>query len=608
MDGSLIIGDGQGLLYTYDGRNKETVSRLRIGRINDLEPYQNGHLVCSTSGLYLYRGGKLKKLGQIDISAHRLLLDGGHLYVLADEGIYELLGEQLVEKTERGDPYSSSAYFDWIRIDGQVYLLGKHFLRNLNNPQDTLFSQKRPINAVLYTDGDLLIGDNEGFYTIKQGKKRQVLLDGSTLTDPVNSLFAPNKKSWFIGQSLKGYAWDKESYLLDIVLDPVSSRSQSIEDVQHDRWGNVWVAQGKVLHCYKKSSTKQQPVLLIQSILQGGRPLDLNEEPFRFRKEENSFSIYYSAIQLNGGETKTEYSVDGGKNWTLADKNVIGLRELVPGKYELQVRSSVDEKYYSYSSIYTIVIADQSVPVWLQSLLGLGIGALLLSFFLLWRSKENQGKLELEKKKLIAENKALRQSQKVLQLQMNPHFIFNTINSINGLLAKNDSPKARHYLSSFSKLMRSTLEQSRAEWVKIEDEVNYLEQYLSLEQMCRNNSFDYSITKGADLFDEDLSTLPMIIQPFIENAIIHGVSDMSSGGTIQVSFELLDLVLHVQILDNGKGYQEDQSNKNHESVALKVVHDRLSAFKARGAKFEILNRKDVEDKRGTQVDIYLPIR
>jgi LytS/YehU family sensor histidine kinase len=238
------------------------------------------------------------------------------------------------------------------------------------------------------------------------------------------------------------------------------------------------------------------------------------------------------------------------------------------------------------------------------------LGILLTAVFFNTRYNRLKVKSDQERKLLIQENKMLNLQQKALQLQMNPHFVFNALNSIQGLIAKEDNKKARRYLQQFSSMMRSVLNQSREEKISLDDEMAYLKSYLSLEQMANNHSFDFDIISHPNMEDGiDIPT--MIIQPFIENAIIHGVKSLKDRrGNISVRFDLEGNNLKCTISDNGLGRKAAAKHKvsTHKSVALDVVNERL---KGKGVRSNPVKYTDKHDEQGnpigTDVEISMPL-
>ena len=202
--------------------------------------------------------------------------------------------------------------------------------------------------------------------------------------------------------------------------------------------------------------------------------------------------------------------------------------------------------------------------------------------------------------------------QKALQLQMNPHFVFNALNSIQGLIAKNDNQKARRYLQEFSTMMRSVLNQSREETIFLSEEVDYLKSYLNLEQMANNNNFDWEVNVDSKV-EDDIRIPTMIIQPFVENAIIHGVKSLKDRrGNIQLNFQMDGTKILCSVVDNGIGMKaaEFKKSSSHKSIALEVAKERLSTKMSVSRENPIIY-KDLTDEnktvKGTEVLITIPI-
>ncbi|MEL7343143.1 MAG: histidine kinase, partial [Bacteroidota bacterium] len=162
----------------------------------------------------------------------------------------------------------------------------------------------------------------------------------------------------------------------------------------------------------------------------------------------------------------------------------------------------------------------------------LGISILALIFRL--RINQIRRKAAEERQRLEMEKDLLRLEQKSLGLQMNPHFLFNALNSIQALIADNDAKTARYYLAKFAKLMRSVLNNSRNNLIPLQDEIQTLDLYLGIEQFSRDQSFNYTIEVSGDMDPEEVMIPPLLVQPFVENAIIHGVAHRINTGQIEV--------------------------------------------------------------------------
>lgn len=153
---------------------------------------------------------------------------------------------------------------------------------------------------------------------------------------------------------------------------------------------------------------------------------------------------------------------------------------------------------------------------------------------------------------------------------MEPHFIFNTLSSLQSFIRFEEKEKSIKYLNLFSKLLRSSLEMSRNDYISLEDEVEAIKNYLALQQMRHNHNFEFDILIADDIFGVTIP--PMLIQPFVENAVIHGVSPLQEKGLIRINIDLDNDLITVKILDNGNG-----SNKSsaHTSLSGSIAKERM---------------------------------
>ena len=170
--------------------------------------------------------------------------------------------------------------------------------------------------------------------------------------------------------------------------------------------------------------------------------------------------------------------------------------------------------------------------------------------------------------------------QKALRLQMNPHFIFNALNSIQAMISENDTKTARYYLVKFSKLMRQVLESSQKQKISLENEIVTLQNYLAIEQFCHNNRFDFELICDENILPDEIEIPPIVLQPFIENAIIHGLATKPEKGHLNIRFKLEKQTLVCVITDNGIGRAAaekalHQREAKHKSTALMITQERL---------------------------------
>ena len=201
-----------------------------------------------------------------------------------------------------------------------------------------------------------------------------------------------------------------------------------------------------------------------------------------------------------------------------------------------------------------------------------------------------------------------------LRSQMNPHFIFNSLNSVNSFIARNDERSANKYLSEFSRLMRAVMENSKHDFVPLTSELDILRLYLGLEHVRFEDKFDYTFNVDANMDSDAIEIPPMLIQPYIENAIWHGLRYRPEKGALTVNFKTGKDHLLVIIEDNGIGREKSQeiktkNQRSNQSTGMRNIRQRLEIInEIHGTKLNvnIADSKPGEEYVGTRVEIAVP--
>ena len=200
--------------------------------------------------------------------------------------------------------------------------------------------------------------------------------------------------------------------------------------------------------------------------------------------------------------------------------------------------------------------------------------------------------LYFRNKRLKSKHKNIEMEQKMLRSQMNPHFIFNSLIAIQSYIYKKDPVQAGDFLAKFADLVRIILEGSRVEFVKLEKEIKMLNLYFELQNLRFENKFEYRIEVSDDIDTENISIPPMLAQPFIENAIEHGLRHKKEMGYIFVAFKKVNNCILLIVEDNGVGRKkasEIEKSKKHKSMAMAITKERLEIFRKRFKKKFVLN-------------------
>ena len=229
-----------------------------------------------------------------------------------------------------------------------------------------------------------------------------------------------------------------------------------------------------------------------------------------------------------------------------------------------------------------------------------GVILLLTLIWFAYRNYKNRQNLQL-----------FQTTQKLLQMQLNPHFLFNALNGIKYLVKQNDVNKSANYITNFSGLMRNILEHSIEKFIRIEDDAKTITDFLALQQLVYNHSFTYNVKVGEELDAENLVIPPMFTQPFVENAIIHGMRSVKNGH-IDVRYTLENDTIIVEIKDNGLGVERTAASANrlHKSMGTSITNQRIETF----TKFEqypislavTSHNKEQGLSQGTTVRITVP--
>ncbi len=299
------------------------------------------------------------------------------------------------------------------------------------------------------------------------------------------------------------------------------------------------------------------------------------------------------------------YRIKGNGEWTEAgSRREAVFANLDPGSYRFEAQVSRTGDDWSNTQVsYPFQI---NAPLWQRWYFVVSIvvvaGAIIYLYLHERISRSNQ--------RLKLENSLMEMERKALRLQMNPHFIFNALDSISSFIFRNDPKQAVRYLNNFAKLMRLTLESSMEHLHPVETEVGILKNYLELEKLRFRDKFDYQIELD-DEIDYNVGIPPMLIQPHVENAILHGIKPKKEKAHLTIRFILEEEMLICEVEDDGIGRAASRQlakRKDHRSMATRINKDRLKLLaKAMNENVDI-KIIDLPRAGGTKVIIRLPAK
>ncbi len=326
--------------------------------------------------------------------------------------------------------------------------------------------------------------------------------------------------------------------------------------------------------------------------------------------DQNNVNIKFNTIHYRSlGNYNYKYRLKGlDDKWYNLSSNAknVNFLALTPGTYKFQINIKIGEKYTPIQEIDFEISKPFWLQIWFLTILIIGLVALFY-FVYRWAEVKTRKSEELKEQLALSQLTALRS-------QMNPHFIFNVLNAVQGLIYSNQKSKASDYLGKFSDLMRRILETSDKNEVTIEKEFETIDLYISLEKARFDDDFEYKIV-FPDEVDLSQHTIPsMIIQPFVENAIKHGLMHKTGLKIVEIKLELLENVWCFTIDDNGIGRKAseiiNQKIKKHISFATKAIDNRVGLMNKTNniaIDIEVIDKKlNNEESLGTRIKIYIP--
>jgi ligand-binding sensor domain-containing protein len=321
---------------------------------------------------------------------------------------------------------------------------------------------------------------------------------------------------------------------------------------------------------------------------------------------QNNIRIEFSAVDLTGFNPFFEYSINNN-DWIRAENNLLSLQNQPPDNYFIKIRSIKRDGTPS-SQIATINFKIKT-PFWKSSLFWGLLTVVGFAVILFVTQRRNKLRQQKAIEKITTEKKLAELEMQALKAQINPHFVFNCLNSIKGFIYERDYMQADKYLDKFSELLRSTMDNADASVISLEEEIKYLDTYLQLEKLRFGDKFEYHIQTEPSV-DKLNSFVPaMLLQPYVENAIRHGVRYLENKkGIITITAGKENDVLICAIDDNGIGREKAQQLKSEKHIEYQSRGMQLSKRRAElySIQQEVIDKKD-ETGMATGTTIILKI-
>ncbi len=379
----------------------------------------------------------------------------------------------------------------------------------------------------------------------------------------------------------------------------------------------VFLATNKGVNAIDKSRVKNDVTNLpiyITSLKINGIDTILRDA-YSLNYKHRNINISYTAVSFrNSKNILYRYRMLGMDTmWTTTPGRDVRFSLVQSGTYKFQLQLLPASENYRGKTIEILFTVTPPFYKAKWFLVILSIVVILVTMFLVnLRIKSIR---EKEEKNTAVNKKISELNLKALRSQMNPHFTFNVLNSIQYYVAKKDTEQALQYISKFSRLIRMILEQSRSLYISLDDEIKMLTLYLELEELRFENKFTYSVVFDQDLDLRSVSIPSMLIQPIVENAVKHGVEFKKGEARIEIQFKLSASVLTCEVKDNGIGrnaVEKMKPDREYKSIGMDIIKDRIEALNlllSGNFKTKVTDLEDAEgNPKGTCVSIEIPFK
>ncbi len=412
----------------------------------------------------------------------------------------------------------------------------------------------------------------------------------------------------------------KEKYKVTGRFSMADGLTSDIVNAIYVEGSNVYVGTANGLVCFDETKVPQRSLcyLRMTDIRVSEKSYDPETLSFKLPHADNNISFEFVGISfLSEGSISYQYRLRGmNDQWKITSIPVLSYPSLPSGKYTLEVIAI--NKFNNKSGLMVRefeIRKSLSEEIWFRMLmLILVTGIIWLLVLARFRSVKRK---EAEQNRV--QQQLLELEHMALRAQMNPHFIFNCLNSVQHHIMQQDTMGANIYLSQFADLVRQTLDNAPRTHIMLSEEIAYLTSYLELEKLQIGDELSYDITVDPALDRNKIKVPNMVIQPYVENAIKHGVGHLDTGGTIQVQFRLLNgaNVLECVIEDNGPGIErtlviDQESKRLHTSKGLSITQNRIQTLNQLSGSANRINVRLEEVSpaavnKGTRVVLHFPL-
>lgn len=440
----------------------------------------------------------------------------------------------------------------------------------------TIYKSKGFLSNIVFKNDTLLLAENNTLVYFKDKVLKKITHLNGYAFDNINKIILHQNQVWLA--AVKGLISVDKPFVINKYNYLTNSEIQDICFFEN----NLFVATTNGLNKLPLGLLQQKSEIpkIEATQFKATQWHRIENKTIDLASDENYLSIPLEIVNyLSPRNQINEYKINNS-NWLPIVNNSIDLFQIPYGKSILEYRVKDVNSDWNYQKITVY----KAYPFYLQTWFILGsIGLILLVLFLFYQYKTK--KLTAKKEKEIAQTtKVMELRQSALSAQMNPHFVFNSLNAIQYFVNSNQKEKSSEYLAKLSRLVRLFLLHASEPYISLQEEMKRLQLYVNLEQL-RFDNFECQFNVANNVAVETLLIPNMIVQPFIENAILHGVSHLATkDGKIDVRIEKNKNLLTISIEDNGYGLKTNLDKTSHISKGLNIIEERIQIMQENNPK------------------------
>ncbi|MDP3557075.1 MAG: histidine kinase [Bacteroidota bacterium] len=384
--------------------------------------------------------------------------------------------------------------------------------------------------------------------------------------------------------------------------------------------GKLWLAHNSGVSVFDITNIKPNkypPPIYIEKIFVNDT-LSKKDNLMKLSYNQNYLTFHYIGLSYkDAGNIEYKYKMEGvDSNWIYSNHTNVSYFTLPSGSYRFLVAAKNNDGYWSSTpAAISFVILPPWWKTWTFIIASVLLIFILIGLIFIYRLDIIKKK---ERLKSLSQTRLANAELKALRAQMNPHFVFNAINSVQYFIINNDPISSQKYLSKFAKLIRYVVDNSKPSSIPLSRELEALNIYLDLESLRFENKFEYTIDVSNNVDIENVQIPSMLIQPYVENAIWHGLMHKDTKGKISIRIDLKEKALICEIEDNGIGRKKSQQivkEKNgefHKSVGMSITQERLDVLNQQNNSMLTVKIIDLEDEQGmaagTRIELNLPFQ